>query len=163
MIERVISGGQTGADQAGWRAAKAAGIACGGYMPLDFMTEAGPRPEFAELYGAKEWPELCLTLAEQYRARTEANVMGADWVFWFGANNSRGGRATFRAVERHGPGWLAIEKPDGLLPEQAVYVLARQEVKVLMIAGNRESKAPGIGEWVERYLTEVFRLLKESQ
>ena len=33
MIELVISGGQTGADQAGWRSAKKAGIATGGYMP----------------------------------------------------------------------------------------------------------------------------------
>ena len=30
MISRVISGGQTGADQAGWRAAKRCGIATGG-------------------------------------------------------------------------------------------------------------------------------------
>jgi hypothetical protein len=29
-----------------------------------------------------------------------------------------------------------------------------------MVAGNRESSSPGIGAWVERYLTEVFRLLK---
>jgi hypothetical protein len=29
MLERVISGGQTGADQAGWRAAKSAGTIAG--------------------------------------------------------------------------------------------------------------------------------------
>jgi hypothetical protein len=38
MIERVISGGQTGADQAGWRAARAAGIPTGGFMPKGFLT-----------------------------------------------------------------------------------------------------------------------------
>jgi hypothetical protein len=54
MIERVISGGQTGADQAGWRAARAYGIPTGGWMPLGFLTETGPRPEFTELDGATQ-------------------------------------------------------------------------------------------------------------
>ena len=47
MLERVISGGQTGADQAGWRAARAFGIPTGGAMPKGFLTEDGPCPEFA--------------------------------------------------------------------------------------------------------------------
>jgi Circularly permutated YpsA SLOG family len=34
MLDKVISGGQTGAAQAGWRAARAVGIATGGWMPL---------------------------------------------------------------------------------------------------------------------------------
>jgi hypothetical protein len=66
MIERVIAGGQTGADQAGWRAARASGIATWGFMPLGFLTEDGPRPEFAESRaglaekpkaGVLSWPE----------------------------------------------------------------------------------------------------------
>jgi hypothetical protein len=52
VLDRVVSGGQTGADQAGWRAARASGIATGGWMPAGFLTEAGPRPEFAEMFGA---------------------------------------------------------------------------------------------------------------
>ena len=32
-LERVITGGQTGADQAGWRSAQAVGITTGGWMP----------------------------------------------------------------------------------------------------------------------------------
>jgi hypothetical protein len=34
-------------------------------MPLGFLTEDGPRPEFADLYGAREMP------TPDYRARTE--------------------------------------------------------------------------------------------
>jgi hypothetical protein len=41
MLERVITRGQTGADQAAWRAAKAFGIPTGGAMPLGFLTETG--------------------------------------------------------------------------------------------------------------------------
>jgi len=35
MLERVVSGGQTGADQGGWRAARVAGIATGGGCRID--------------------------------------------------------------------------------------------------------------------------------
>ncbi|HJT77421.1 MAG TPA: putative molybdenum carrier protein, partial [Gemmataceae bacterium] len=42
MLERVISGGQTGADQAGLAAAKACGIPTGGWMPKGFLTVAAP-------------------------------------------------------------------------------------------------------------------------
>jgi hypothetical protein len=39
MLAKVISGGQTGADQAGRRAARAAGIPTGGWAPLGWKTE----------------------------------------------------------------------------------------------------------------------------
>jgi hypothetical protein len=48
MLEHVISGFQIGVDQGAMRAAKAAGIPTGGAMPKGFLTEDGPRPEFAE-------------------------------------------------------------------------------------------------------------------
>ena len=42
MIERVISGGQTGSDQGRLRAARACSIATGGGAPRGWLTEAGP-------------------------------------------------------------------------------------------------------------------------
>jgi Circularly permutated YpsA SLOG family len=56
VLDRVVSGGQTGADQAGWRAARASAIDTGGWMPENFLTEAGPRPDFFEMFGAVELP-----------------------------------------------------------------------------------------------------------
>jgi hypothetical protein len=41
MIEKVVTGGQTGADRGGWRAAQACGIATGGWMPPLFASEDG--------------------------------------------------------------------------------------------------------------------------
>jgi hypothetical protein len=55
MIQRVISGGQTGVDQAALRAAKACGIPTGGWCPLGFLTEAGPMPALAD-FGLAEMP-----------------------------------------------------------------------------------------------------------
>jgi hypothetical protein len=56
LLEKIISGGQSGADQAGWRAAQMCGIVTGGWMPKDFLTEDGPCPEFAELFAARAMP-----------------------------------------------------------------------------------------------------------
>lgn len=79
MLDRVVSGGQTGADQAVWRAARASRIATGGRMPVGFLTEAEPRPEFAELFGAVEIETA------SYPARTRANVEGSDETIWLGS------------------------------------------------------------------------------
>ena len=53
-LDRVVSGGQTGTDQAGLCAAKVSVIVTGGWIPEAFLTEAGPRPDFAEIFGALE-------------------------------------------------------------------------------------------------------------
>jgi hypothetical protein len=166
MIERVISGGQTGADQAAWRAAKAAGIATGGRMPRGFATEDGPRPEFAELYGARE------SGSPSYAYRTRMNVMDSDATIIFdtGKNNSlesksKGTQLAVRtAMERDKPSVVIVvelQVPSVLKRWEAMARwLIGKDVRVLNVAGNRESSAPGIGAWVEAYLAEVFRLLQ---
>jgi Circularly permutated YpsA SLOG family len=96
VLERVVSGGQTGADQAGGRAAKALGIATGGRMPSGFLTEAGPRPGFAERFGAVEGP------GAGDPERTRANARDSDATAWFGDPDSPGGRPTLRACAGFG-------------------------------------------------------------
>lgn len=159
MIQLVISGGQTGADQAGWRAAKSAGIATGGWMPHGFKTEDGPRPEFAEIYGAKEHGST------NYAERTEANVRDSQATLWLGTTTSRGYKATHKATRFYKTSRPIMVAYDGRFhsgPTEVIDWFRWHSVTVLNIAGNRESSAPGIGAWVEAYLTEVFRILKEE-
>jgi Circularly permutated YpsA SLOG family len=152
MLERVVSGGQSGADQAGWRAARALGFATGGWMPRGFRTEAGPRPDFAELYGAVEMP------GGGYPERTRANARDSDATLWFGDADSPGGRTTLRACAA--PGRPAFEVLEGLTrPSDVAAWIGAEEVRVLNVAGHRESTQPGIGERVERFLLEVLRRL----
>jgi len=158
MKIKIISGGQTGVDQAALRAAKALGIETGGTMPLGWLTEDGPRPEFAELYGMVE------SHSPHYVVRTEANAASADMTIWHGPTGSRGFHATQRAVHR-------AEKPFLLLPtmtddaartmaERLVWTRpADKSVLVLNIAGSRESRAPGIGAAAEIALSRLFRAL----
>lgn len=162
MIERVVCGFQTGADIAGAIAAKRAGIPTGGWMPKGFLTEYGRHPEYAELYGAKEHE------SPEYPPRTRANVLESDALLWFGNPYSRGGKLTLKLCRRrrcilH---YIIIGQSGTETDREAVamwiedYLVGTQGR--LMIAGNRESSSPGIGEWVERYLTEVFCIMKET-
>jgi hypothetical protein len=152
MLDRVISGGQTGADQGGWRAARAAGLATGGWMPQGFLTEAGPRPEFAELFGAAELP------GGGYPERTRANARDSDATAWFGDPESPGGRTTLRACAGFGkPVYLVDGVPTQ--PAEVTAWIEAEGVRVLNVAGNRESTEPGIGERAERFLVAAFRQL----
>lgn len=164
---RIISGGQTGADQAGWRAAKVAGLEPGGWMPKGFKTEDGFHPEFAELYGAQEHS------SPAYPPRTRANVKWADATLVFdtsaGTANlkdlSPGSKLTVEiAMELDRPSLVIVTRLDEAIgPERAPAVaqwLLDRNIRVLNIAGNRESTSPGIGAWVEKYLTDVFCTIK---
>jgi hypothetical protein len=153
VLEKVVSSGQTGAGQAAWRAAQDFGIATFGWMPRGYLTEAGPRPEFADFYGAREMP------TEHHAKRTLANVRESDATLWFGATDSRGAKVTFKACQRLHKPCQHVVLDTTAHPSQVADWIREHKVKVLHIAGNRESKEPGIGERVGRFLAALFRRL----
>ncbi len=92
MLDKIISGGQSGADRAGWRAAKTFGLSSGGWMPTGFLTEDGPHPEIAGQYGAAELP------TDSAIDQTEQNVQASDATLWFGATTTVGRPGDSRGV-----------------------------------------------------------------
>ena len=66
MLKRIISGGQTGADQATLDAATELGIPHGGWIPKGRLMETGPLPD---KYQLQEMP------TKSYPKRTEQNVI----------------------------------------------------------------------------------------
>lgn len=157
VMKKIISGGQTGADQAGWRAAKRCGLLTGGWMPSRFQTEDGRHPEFAAMYGARVWDGG----TESYSERTRRNVREADFTLWFtmgGETDSPGYWCTRKAAKESKKAWLTITEtyPHWRLAE----LLSHTSHEVINIAGSRESRSPGIGAWVEEYLMSVFTEMK---
>lgn len=153
MPIKIISGGQTGADQAGWRAARSLGLPTGGWMPRYFETEDGPRLEFAQVYGA-------VTLDGGYKERTQANARDSDATVWFGDSSSPGGVATFRACRALGRPVFVVEAKVTRPSDLTAWIVANF-VEVLNVTGNRESTEPGIGERVERFLMATLGRLAE--
>ena len=157
QLERVISGGQTGADRAGLVAARAAGIPTGGWMPKGFRAQDGPRPEFAELFGVKEHASA------RYPPRTALNVKESDATLRFATDwNSPGEVLTQRMCERYGRPHLEVSPGDATAPADVAEWLVRNNVRVLNVAGNTERTSPGIGAFVTAFLGEVFRLLRDA-
>jgi hypothetical protein len=153
MPDKIISGGQTGADQAAWRAARAFGVPTGGWMPRGFLTEDGPRPEFAEHYGAAEMP------TESYPARTEQNVQDSDGTLWFGETTTPGAQATIGACHTFGKPCLPIYPGALFEPSHVATWITENQIRVLNVAGNREGVESGIGDRVERFLGQVLQQL----
>jgi hypothetical protein len=156
MLKQVISGGQTGVDQAALAAAKRVGLETGGVMPRGWPTEAGPRPDLGQEYGLVE-----LSGGNQ-ASRTRANVRLADGtVCIVGAPLqvvASGMARTRRAVAHYARPAYWTTRADGR-PDALAHWIGEQRIAVLNVAGNRESNAPGIRAWAEEYLAEVFRLV----
>jgi len=148
LLDRVISGGQTGADQAGLRAARSAGIATGGTAPKGWETEDGPAPWLAD-FGLVECDR------PGYPARTEANVKAADATLIFGDVTEQGTALTIEWCQRVNKTFLIVG-PGITRPSIVREWLADRGVKVLNVAGSRESREPRIGARVEAFLGKVF-------
>jgi putative molybdenum carrier protein len=149
---KVISGGQTGADQAGWRAAKALGYATGGVMPFGFKTECGNQPHLAHDFGAVE----DVGPVADYSRRTGYNVKLATGTLIFGDVSEPGSSLTLR--------YCRVYRKPRLICGIAWHTVAEVQdwiehyrIAVLNIAGNRESHRPGIGDRVEQFLVQALK------
>jgi len=158
MKLKIISGGQMGVDQAALRAAQSWGIPTGGTMPLGWLTEDGPRPEFEAMYGMVESP------SPNYVVRTEQNVKDADITLWCGPMGSRGFYATRRAAEKHGKPFVAAVMLDApnLVETLRDLATARGGALTINVAGSRESRWRGIGAEIEGELTALFHALLDD-
>jgi hypothetical protein len=149
MVERVISGGQTGVDLAALRAARAAGIATGGTAPKGWATEAGPDPGLAD-FGLVECG------SPGYALRTIRNARESDGTLWIGDPDSPGGRLTIATVGVAGLP-LMIVREGSTTPADVHRWIEAEGIRTLNIAGNRESTEPRIGAGAEEFLATVFR------
>jgi hypothetical protein len=160
-LRKVISGAQIGADMAGLLGAKAVGIETGGHCPKGFKTERGSKPELAKL-GVKE------TKTSGYPERTELNVINSDATLLATMiHDSAGSKLTQALCDKHkkpviGVGFFTGNPPDvDTTAHRLADYLHEQKIEVLNVAGNRESKAPGLQTWLCQVLIKAFTLLGE--
>ena len=151
-VVEIRSGGQSGADTAGLVAGKALGLKTGGMAPKGFRTEVGDMPELGSEYGLTE------STFKTYPERTEHNVKTTDGTVLFGDASSPGSGATIRFCKRHEKPYKVIPYPldeDIDMTQLAATFqqwLVEHHIQILNVAGNRESKNPGVGQFAYEFL-----------
>lgn len=139
------------------RAAKALGIATGGYAPKGWRTEAGDRPSLGIGYGLLE------SDSTDYAERTYQNIDMANAVILVALNwDSPGTKLTSNYCRQMGVPLFEVHMPR-LTSLHNSYVVGDIQLwldhikpAVLMVAGNRESRAPGIENWTARLVRDIF-------
>lgn len=151
QVEKIISGGQTGADRAALDAAMELSIAHGGSLPRGRKTEAGPLPA---RYRLRELE------SGDYGRRTRKNVRDADGTLIISHGPLTGGSAlTAKAAAEYRRPWLHVDldrtAPDRAAGEVAAW-LRQCDIAVLNVAGPRASGDPLIYGAVRDLLRRVF-------
>jgi hypothetical protein len=146
MLKKIISGGQTGADRAGLEAASVLMIRTGGFCPKGFMTESGKDISLKK-FGLKELNSA------KYEERTIMNVVKSDGTVIFCRTDKKkniigeGTSLTYDTALKNG-------KPVIVNPSKKIFLiwLEKNNIKILNVAGNRESQYRGIFKKTKNFL-----------
>jgi hypothetical protein len=149
QFTKIVSGGQTGVDRAALDMALALGVPCGGWCPKGRRAEDG---QIDPRYPLTETPW------EGYPQRTEWNVRDSDGTLVLTQGRAdRGTALTIELAERYGRPCLVLDltaQPD---PAEVERWAEKHSVRVVNVAGPRESTSPGIHaqamEFLTRFLT----------
>ncbi len=128
-LRKIVSGGQTGVDRAALDWALARGVPCGGWCPLGRWAEDGSIDAW---YPLRETPDA------DPAQRTEWNVRDSD------------GTLIVTLARRLAKPLLHLAKADSPAAGQAESLsqfIGQHEIRVLNVAGPRESGEPGVGEF----------------
>ena len=149
MILKIISGGQTGADQAALDAAIITGTPYGGWVPEGRMTERGPlskKYEMEEMIGCG------------YSERTEKNVLESDGTVIISHGKLTGGSAyTMTVAQNNKKPCLHIDLNAQGMSSSVECILSwlrKHMIQILNVAGPRASKD-------EKIYRSVFNLMEE--
>lgn len=146
-VKKIVSGGQTGADQAGLEIAKELKLNTGGFIPIGCVTAKGPMMRLLKDYNLTE-------IGGSYVNRSMMNVDSSDGTIAFKLKDSPGTDGTIRYCLT---GSWQIQQTDhiqlyrpvlivtGLSKECEKSIIAiikdfieRHQIKTLNIAGHRQ-------------------------
>lgn len=153
MIKKIISGGQTGADQAALDAAIRLGIPHGGSIPKGRINEDGRLPD---KYQLKEMP------TSSYARRTEQNVIDSDGTLIVSHGKLTGGSAYTKemAVKCNKP-WHHSDLNKTNIFQEVIFIvnwIKLNRIKTLNVAGPSASEDPRIYQDVINLLEMAIRI-----
>ena len=163
LIEKIVSGGQTGVDRGAIEAALEAGFPYGGLIPKGRLAEDGIVPE--------KFDQMEVAPRKDYRFRTEWNVVHSDatliisrgtWSYDVRREELTGGtlRTKDFAVSHGKPRLVIFTQDIGKVVEWIAGLAAeRGRGIVLNVAGPRESKCPGIQASTKQFISTLLKLV----
>lgn len=154
MVERIVSGGQTGVDRAALDAAISLAIGHGGWCPQGRRAEDGTIPS---QYQLEE------TESPEYPVRTERNVLDSDATLIVFRDEITGGtKLTLRLARRHQRPHHTHDLATSADVADVRAWLNHHDVGTLNVAGPRESSSPGINREAYDFLLRCFRQASEG-
>ena len=155
MLKRIISGGQTGADQAALAAAYDQGIETGGWCSNQWLTEDGPAPWLEEKYGLKE----CLDPG--YPIRTIQNIRDSDGTVLFGNTESPGSKLAIKNAKLMKKPILHARFTTQPTPEDLAAWIDEWSIEILNVGGNRASKNKAVYTLTYTTLAKTIEILRQ--
>jgi hypothetical protein len=161
---RLISGGQTGVDQAALRAAQASGLEIGGWCPPDRSCESGQIPARFRLQETPEErspkaPDIPRSLRTEWNVRdSDATLILRELVPVRENEQDPGTTWTFQCAILYGKPLLLCDPRDtkGTTAGLVRMWLDSLGVETLNVGGPAESTQPGIGLLAETFLLTVL-------
>jgi len=149
VLQKIVSGGQTGVDRAALDVAQALGIPSGGWCPLGRRAEDGA---IAALYPLRETP------TDDYECRTEWNVRDSDGTLILAYGALTGGTAlTARLARQYDRPLWVVDLAAPAAFSQIRQWLQKHDIQTLNVAGPRESNHPGIYAQAADYLRQLLQ------
>lgn len=153
LLNKIVSGGQTGADRAALDVAIKFNIPHGGWIAKGRRTESGPLPDY---YNLKEMA------TRDYPARTRQNILDSDGTVIIARGPLTGGSAlTYTFAQKTGKWVCRINLLEQDIFEAALILhdfIIDQGIRVLNVAGPRAGHDPDIYYDVKVILTAVLYL-----
>lgn len=153
MIDRLISGGQTGVDRAALDVALEVGIPCGGWCPRGRRAEDGRIPARFPLQECS---------SRNYAVRTRLNVVESDGTLILTRGSLSGGTALTDSIARElGKPCLVIDLVAEFDAQPVEEWIAENRIRTLNVAGPRESQQVGIYDQARDYLRKFIQRTAE--
>jgi hypothetical protein len=151
-LQRIVAGGQTGADRAGLDVAIRWGFPYGGWCPKGRKAEDGA---IGGQYLLTETP------SSNYLQRTEWNVRDSDAtvIFTLGATLTGGSKRTAEFAEKHRKPWIHLARQAASYEEPALVLqrfMQKHSARILNIAGTRASKEPDVWRFAYETIEAAF-------